>query len=187
MPDEHRNPSARDARATRVAAARSLGQRLDGIVEIVARVPRWLAWTAFAASVVGTSPLVSPSVHVAGLQTDSPALAWIVQYALLALAVTVLVGCFFVVRAVVAYIEEGRWPKRAGGVDVGEYDAAVDQVDRAAERLSAGSDAFETLDRQLREASRVIRYLVSELERARGDPPPPGEERSEDDAQEHSG
>jgi hypothetical protein len=175
-PSDPPKPSSEEARQTRVAAARTLGQRLDRGVEVVAGVPRPIVWSLFVAAVLGTSPLVSGEIKLAGLETGNPVLAWVVQLSLLALAVTVAVGCFFVVRAVVAYLEEGRWPQRAGGVDVGEHDAALDQVERGAEELSRGADAFRALERQLTESNRVIRYLMGELDRARGTPPEHGAE-----------
>jgi hypothetical protein len=163
----------------RVSAARSLGARMDRAVDAVAHIPTWGFRLVLLIAVAATFPYGEGSVSILGLHLTNWFTIWMVDCVLVALSMCLIALAFFLTRAMVSYLEEGRWPKRAAGVDVGEVDGALDQVDRRSEDLSQAADVVRLLERQLRRADDVIRYLSSELERARGGPPP--EQHEEDD------
>jgi hypothetical protein len=174
-----------EAKAARVAAGRSLGARLDGLIARLARVPSWFGWTLFLGVIVATFPYGTAKATVLGVELHNWLTLWVLNLGIIGGAIVLAAGALFIVRAVLSYLEEGRWPQKAAGVDMGEVDGALDQVQRGADELSRGADAFRRMETQLEEAYNVIRYLMAEVDRARGASPSadPTSEAREDKGQ----
>jgi len=115
-----------------------------------------------------TFPYAQGTASFLGLRLSNWLTIWAANCMLVVVAVFIATVAFFLVRAMVAYLEEGRWPKRAAGIDMSEMDMALDQVDQRSRDLSEGADQIRVLERHLRRSEELIRYLWSELDRARG-------------------
>lgn len=112
-------------RRARAASAAALGERIDKSIRALGRTPTWLAWLVLALCLVGTFPFDSSPRTVFGVPLDARATQWAAQLAILAITLAVMMGALYAVRAVVGLIEEGRWIRRAPGI---ETDAAADIV-----------------------------------------------------------
>lgn len=99
---------------------------MDGIIAAAGRFPAWLAVVVTFLVVIATFPSFAPTpVFVFGIRLTNWFALWALNVGFVAVVLTLMAIAFFLTRAVVAYIEEGRWPQRAGPVDMGDMPNAV--------------------------------------------------------------
>jgi hypothetical protein len=122
--------------------------------------------------VAATFPYGFEPVAMFGARLTNWLTVWFFNLAVIAVCSGAVALAFFGLRGIVAYIEEGRWPRKAAGVEVAEVDGALDQIERDADNMSASATTIHKLEKQLEQSNALIRYLWGELERARGAAPP---------------
>jgi hypothetical protein len=164
----HGDINPNDAERTRVRAARALGSRMDHAAEAIARTPGWLVKFFVFGALLATFPFKFRADRILGFPLDTWLTLWFGRLIVLGVGLAVLTTCFFLIRGVTAFLEEGRWARKAAGVEVDEHATAVDQVERDAEALSQGADRVRYLEKRLKQAQSTIRYLNTELDRERG-------------------
>src|SRR4051812_25386264 len=117
VPTQAGGDAARESERTRVLAARALGLRLDRLVGAVARVPSFVFGLLACLGVIATFPSFHPSsVSVLGLRLSNWFAVWVLNIGFVMVVAAVAAAGFFLVRALVAFLEEGRWPRKAGPV-----------------------------------------------------------------------
>jgi hypothetical protein len=144
---------------------------MDRAAQSVAKVPSALARGMVLLALVATFPYSFEATTVVGIRLTNWLTLWVFNLTFLVLGLTAIAVAFFVLRAIVAYVEEGRWPRKAAGVEVGEVDEALKRIERDADTMSAGAVRLHEMERNLQNANELIRYLHAELERVRGSGP----------------
>jgi hypothetical protein len=162
-----RDPPPPIPTVSRAEAAGRLGAKLDGLILFLTRLP-WQFWTAAAVIVfAGTYPRETRRRTLAGIVLDDRLSIWISRLAVIAVLGAVAAVCFFTVRTLLRYMEQDRWPRAAGGLEMDELTRAQTQLARDADELSSAADAARILSKALDEARDTILLLHGELERVR--------------------
>jgi hypothetical protein len=149
-------------------AAGLLGDRLDNFLGRLGRIPGWAWGIAAIVVLVWTYPRRLREQVIAGVVLDDRLTVWMLSVVVVGLMVVAIALSFFVLRAVLHYMEQGRWPRRAVGVEMDELAHAESQLDRNAQRLSDAADETRKLRRTLSESRDTIIFLRGELARVRG-------------------
>jgi hypothetical protein len=148
-------------------AAGNIGAGLDGTLTLLTRVP-WQGWAAIVAIVCGsTFPFSSQERKLVGLTLDDRLSIWLSKLVVLAILAAVFAICFFLIRALFRYMEEDRWPRKAGGVEMDEFGRTQFQLAESADVLAAAAETNRILTNNLKEARDVIMFLEGELARER--------------------
>lgn len=153
--------------ASSSAAAANLGAKLEALLMLISRAP-WPAWSLLGIAVVAmTFPRQLRQRSVAGLVLDDRLSIWTSRIVIVAFLVLILALCVFVLRALLRYMEQDRWPRRAGGIEMDEVSRTHAQLFRDADELSFAADSTRMLGETLAEARDTILLLQGELERVR--------------------
>lgn len=143
-------PGSSDSALTQ--AAGGLGEKLDRLLLLFVPLP-WQAWAALGALVaISTFPRHPTSRTVVGLALDDRLSIWVSRLAILAVLAVVIAICFFAMRTILRYMEQDRWPRRAGGLEMEELVRAQSQMGRNANDLSTAADATRSLTKMLEQA-----------------------------------
>lgn len=168
QPPDDLAPPAMSSPDIRRDAARRLGERLDRLLLSVSRVPL-AAWVLLGAvALFWTYPRRLTRTSVAGLVLDDRLSVWVSRLAILAVFAFVIALAFFMIRAVLKYVEQDRWPRRAGAIELDELRRAHAQLDDDGHDLSNAADTIRILAKSLTEARDTIVYLRTELDRVHG-------------------
>jgi hypothetical protein len=140
---------------------------MDRFLLTVSRLP-WQVWTLLAVTTLGaTYPRHTARQTLLGVSLDSRLSVWVSQLAIVAVLTVILVGSWFMVRAVLRYVEQDRWPRKAGSVEMDELSRAETQLSKDADILTRATDEGRILGKELKRARETIAYLLGELERGR--------------------
>jgi hypothetical protein len=158
-------------------AARLLGRRLDRFLGLVGRIPNW-AWTLIALiTLASTYPRRGQSRVIVGIVLSGRLTVWFSNLVVIGLLVVVASLSVFAIRSLLHYMEQGRWPKRAAGIEMDALTLAEAQLHSDADEFSKSAEESRILARTLAEARDTIVFLTAELARARGEAEdPPGEQ-----------
>jgi hypothetical protein len=148
--------------------ARALGRRLDQFLGLLGRLPGWSWGIAAVVVLAWTYPRQLHPRTVVGITLDDRLSLWISSVVMIGLMIVVGALSLFVLRSLLHYMEENRWPKRAAGVEMEEISHVGAQLQLDADVLSNAADQNHKLVRVLDEARDTIVFLTAELERARG-------------------
>jgi hypothetical protein len=140
---------------------------MDRFLLMVSRLG-WQVWTVLAVAVlVLTYPHHTTHQSVVGVNLDNRFSVWMSQLAIVGILAVILVVSWFAVRTVLRYVEQDRWPRKAGSVEIEELGRAETQLVQDADTLSRATDDARMLSRDLTRARETIAYLVGELERGK--------------------
>jgi len=148
-------------------AARMLGRRLDRFLAHVGRIPGWVWTLAALITVIWTYPRHLDRRVLVGFVLDDRLSIWISNLVAIGVLVVLAAVSLFTLRSVLHYMELGRWPKRAAGIEMDEMTRVEAQLHRDADELSKAADQTRMVTRALNEARETILYLTAELARAR--------------------
>jgi biopolymer transport protein ExbB/TolQ len=144
---------------------------MDNFLALLGRIPGQ-GWAALAiVTLVWTYPRRLHQRTVAGVVLDDRLSIWFASIVVIGLMVVVGAVSFFVLRSVLHYLEQGRWPRRAAGVEMDEMTRAESQLNRDAVELSRAADEIRKLRRVLKNSRDTIVYLKAELANERGSQP----------------
>jgi hypothetical protein len=141
---------------------------MDQVLELLADIPSAVWLLAALVSLAWTYPRHLHMRTIAGVTLDDRLSIWIAN--LVGILVMLAIGAmaWFAVRTVLHYMEQGRWPKKALGMEMEEASRVEAQLHRDADDLSDAADQIRTLSRMLGEARETIIYLRAEQERHGG-------------------
>ena len=153
----------------RVDAAARLGARMDGLLATISRLPAWAWGTGLVILLWATFPHGhTRRREMVGLVLDDRLSIWASRFVVLAVMGLVVALAFFAVRSVLRFLEQDRWPHKAGGVEMEALGAAREQLAADADRLSGAADEERKIVAVLEESRRAILLLHGEsLERYR--------------------
>jgi hypothetical protein len=117
------------------------------------------------AVLVATYPRGGSRQSVLGIPLDNRLSIWVAQLAILGVLALIMFLSWFLIRAILRYVEQDRWPRRAGSLEIEELGRAQVQLDQDADALSRATDGVRILKRDLELARETIVFLRGELER----------------------
>lgn len=131
---------------------------------LTSRLP-WQAWSGlFVAVLVATYPRGDSHQTIAGIPLDDRLSIWVAQLAILGILILIIALSWFLIRAMLRYVEQDRWPRRAGGLEMEELSNAHGQLERDADALSHATDELRILRRKLAQAREAIVFLLGEID-----------------------
>ena len=118
---------------------------------------------------IGTYPRDGRRRTIAGIPLDDRLSNWLSRLVVVAALGVAATICFFVIRTLLRYMEQDRWPRRAAGLEMEELALAQKQLTQDADDLSSAADTVRILTRSLDNARDTVLLLHGELQRSRQD------------------